>query len=147
MVNKVLSRYNTSPPKELLTDGVERAIDGGPLYKDILEVLAVSSIQLVTQKCSLDLALHNLDVGEVREWIEEAVAKGRYVNSQWCAIQGKNCIAACDAYLVSGFIELKNGEKELKDMYIKFSVSKTGTAVLTVSFHESSFSGVVGYDK
>lgn len=140
MVNKVLSRYTTRPPKEDLTDGAERIIDnGGPLYGDILEILDSCEVKLATSKCSSDLALNNLEVWDVRDWIRDAVRGGNYLNSQWCSISNKGAIVACDAYLVRGTIETKANEMVMLDMYVKFCVSKTGKAIMTVSFHQSSF--------
>lgn len=139
MVNKVLSRYNNSPPTSRLGLGTPRLIEGGPLYPDILEILDSCTVCPLTSKCTSDLALYGVELHEVRQWLKKAVESNGYINSQWCSGSAPNTVVACDAYKVLGIIDMKSfGNKELSEIYIKFCISKTGSTVLTISFHPSA---------
>ncbi|EMH5492648.1 hypothetical protein ABVE29_003698 [Providencia stuartii] len=140
MVDKVISSYANSPPKNL-AEKAEREIPCGPLYPNILDVIDKCDIKPATMKCIDDMAFYGITGDKIRKWLRLAIASDGYINSVWCRLSpNRNCIAACDAYRVE--IEEKdwNAEKiETVHMYLKFFISKTGTTVMQVSAHPSIF--------
>ncbi|MTC54916.1 hypothetical protein GKR56_16975 [Providencia alcalifaciens] len=136
---KVLSRYCSSPPTQILS-GSDRLIQCGPLYPDILDILDSCVIAVVTDKCFGDMQLHNITADEIKVFIRSAVSSGRYINSVWCSVNPKGKgIAACDSYEVDGYTKDKNGNQIPSKIYLKFCISKTGQTIMQVSMHPSTF--------
>ncbi|QCD02256.1 hypothetical protein E7703_14285 [Citrobacter portucalensis] len=139
MVVKVLSRFKTGAPKEPLKDGEERMIEGGPLYPELASVLDECQVKPVTNKTNDFLAIHRVDLGDVRKYVELALAAGRYINSQWCNGNAPKGIFACDAYVVSAQLYIPS-KREISTVliYIKVCILDTGNTVAIISLHEST---------
>ncbi|EPS6101687.1 TPA: hypothetical protein ACKRIS_003770 [Providencia stuartii] len=140
MVDKIISSYANSPPKNL-ADNADREIPNGPLYPRILDVIDSCDIKPATLKCIEDMSFYDISGDKIREWLKIAVATNGYVNSVWCRLSpNRNCIAACDAYKIEVEVKsLKTDELEGVVMYLKFFISKTGKTIMQVSAHPSIF--------
>lgn len=134
----VLSEYSTDVPAQL---GIGRIkIEGGPLYALArVQKLVDSSecIKLFTRTCIADVhKLFDSDYERVACLIQ-ALDTCNYIDSQWCE-NGKNGIAACDAYRIrrTEVIAVTNKPTTV-EYFVKFAVGKTGKLVLLVSCHLS----------
>ncbi|ARA20977.1 hypothetical protein AM438_00055 [Proteus mirabilis] len=140
MVNKIISRYCSSPPSDFNED-TDRLIATGPLYPDILSALERCDIRPATQRCISDMAFYGISGDDIRKWMKSAVSSGGYINSMWCRLSpNRNCIVACDAYRV--LVDICNpitDELEAVPMYLKLCISKTGSTVMQISAHPSNF--------
>ena len=131
----VVSAYSLNPPEVLL--GHDK-IAGGPLY-DLAKLQALAkedgSLKLWTDKCRKD----------VRKWFDDdfehvvalivALRAADYIDSEWC-LNGKDAMAACDAYSLSLMEPVAGISKPVRTEYfLKFAESKTGALVLLVSCH------------
>jgi hypothetical protein len=140
MVIKVFSRYKTAAPKEPLRDREERLIEGGPLYPELLAVLDSCQVKPVTTKTNEFLAVHRVDLGDVRKYVELALTAGKYINSQWCNGNAPKGIFACDAYLVPAQLYIPSQREEATVlMYVKVCILETGNTVAVISLHESTY--------
>lgn len=139
MVIKIFSRYKIGAPKEPFKDGEERIIEGGPLYPNLLTELARCQVNSVTHKTNDFLALHRVDLGDVRKYVELALNCGRYINSQWCNGNVPKGVFACDAYVVSAQLYIPHQRCECTVMlYVKVCILDTGNTVAVISMHEST---------
>lgn len=139
MVIKICSRYKTGAPKEPLRDGEERIIEGGPLYPNLLAELARCQVNSVTHKTNDFLALHRVDLGDVRTCVELALKGGRYINSQWCNGNAPKGLFACDAYVVPAQLYIPHERCECTVMlYVKVCLLDSGNTVAVISLHEST---------
>ena len=134
----VLSEYSTNAPTQL---GIGRIkIEGGPLYALArVQKLADSSecINLFTRTCIGEVhKLFGSDLEQVA-WLIQALDAREYIDSEWCE-NGKNGIAACDAYRIrrTEVIAATNKPTTI-EYFVKFAVGKTGKLVLLVSCHLS----------
>ena len=116
--------------------GSATKIPDGPLYKNILAIIAKASVKAVTEQCRKDVAALGKDEDSLKESIYRAVSQGRFRGSEWCQINSNNVWAACDAYSFTEKAWIEAAHKELDcDFYIKFCIGITGAVVLIVSFH------------
>lgn len=134
----VLSEYSTSAPTQLGTGRIK--IEGGPLYVLArVQQLVDSSdcINLFTRTCIGQVhELFDSDLEQVA-WLIQALDSRDYIDSEWCE-NGKNGIAACDAYRIRRTEVMAATNKPTKvEYFVKFAVSKTGKLVLLVSCHLS----------
>lgn len=132
----VVSEYSLNPPE----DGQGRVkIASGPLYElvRVQRLAAVGGLNTWTDRC--DNAVYGLFAGDL-----EAVAgllghlrPTDYRDSEWCT-NGRNALAACDAYSLRRLEWVPSAGKEMGvEYFLKFAVGKTGQLVLLVSCHLS----------
>ena len=132
----VVSEYSLNPPE----DGQGRVkIASGPLYElaRVQRLAAAGGLNTWTDRC--DKAVYDLFAGDL-----EAVAgllghlrPGEYRDSEWCT-NGRNALAACDAYTLRRLEWVASTGKEMDvEYFVKFAVGKTGQLVLLVSCHLS----------
>ena len=99
MVNKlIVSEYSSSLPIESGRVKIAR----GPLY-DLARVQAIvedeTRLLTLTEKCRKDVfKLFDDDLAEVAGLIQ-CLKASDYIDSEWCE-NGKNAMAACDAYSI-----------------------------------------------
>ena len=135
MVNKfIVSEYSSWPP----TESWWVKIAGGPLY-DLTRVQTIvedeNRLLTWTEKCRKDVfKLFDDDLAEVVGLIQ-CLKSSNYIDSEWCE-NGRNAIAACDAYSIRR-LELipATGRSMPVGYFLKFAVGKTGALVLMVSCH------------
>ena len=134
----VLSEYSTNVPVQL---GIGRIkIEAGPLYALArVQKLVDSSdcINLFTRTCIGEVhKLFDSDFERVASLIQ-ALDTRNYIDSEWCE-NGKNGIAACDAYRIrrTEVIAMTNKPTTV-EYFVKFAVGKAGKLVLLVSCHLS----------
>lgn len=139
MVYRVLSRYKTGAPKDAFHDGEERIIKhDGPLYPDMLSILDNCSVSPATTRTDDFMAIHMVDLSDLRKFAEIALKSGKYINSQWCKGNSPPAIYACDSYVVSAVIySPKDRDMTTMVVYIKLCITDTGNTVAVISFHES----------
>ncbi|HIH5777414.1 TPA: hypothetical protein ACYSI4_002166 [Citrobacter werkmanii] len=139
MVIKVYSKYKTGAPKDALKADEERIISNGPLYPGLLSLLDSCQVTPVTHKTNEFLAIHRIELGEVRTYVELALKSGRYINSQWCMGNAPKGIFACDAYVVPAKLYIPSERSEcLVTMYVKVCILDSGNTVAVISLHEST---------
>ncbi|KQB60792.1 hypothetical protein AE621_03740 [Acidovorax sp. SD340] len=125
-----------NPPE----DGQGRVkIASGPLYEltRVQKLAAAGGLNTWTDRC--DKAVYDLFAGDL-----EAVAgllghlrPGDYRDSEWCT-NGRNALAACDAYALRRVEWVASVDKEMGvEYFVKFAVGKAGQLVLLVSCHLS----------
>lgn len=130
----ILSRHKGDLPQE----GASRAISGGPLYQDVLDLLESCDTRAWTRKCIRDLQSLSMDGNDLKRMIAQAVRTGVFRGSEWCQNGSPDVWAACDAYSFSQTTWNDAAQKDITcNYYIKFFVNELGTVVLTVSFHLS----------
>lgn len=135
MVNKfIVSEYSSRPP----TESGRVKIAGGPLY-DLTRVQTIvedeNRLLTWTEKCRKDVfKLFDDDLAGVAGLIQ-CLKSSNYIDSEWCE-NGRNAIAACDAYSIRR-LELipATGRSMPVGYFLKFAVGKTGALVLMVSCH------------
>lgn len=139
MVIKVFSLYKTGAPKEAFREGEERFIEnGGPLYPELVDVLDNCQVRTVTARTNDFLAIHRVELGEVRTYVKLALTAGKYVNSQWCMGNAPRGIFACDAYIVPAQLYIPSlREVSTVLMYVKVCILETGNTVAVISLHDS----------
>ncbi|MCB5315621.1 hypothetical protein [Yersinia intermedia] len=138
MVTKVLSLYCSNAPKDGLGAGEERIICDGPLYPDLLTKIDSISVYPTTLRAIEFIALHKVDLGDLRDWVTKALTHGKYINSQWCLGSSPKGLFACDSYCVSGDLYMpKNKKNEHTEIYVKVCITKARNAVAVLSFHPS----------
>lgn len=116
--------------------GSNLKIDGGPLYREVFKIIDFARISVVTNQCSKDVAQLEKDESSLKESIRRAVSTGRFLGSEWCKISQNDVWAACDAYSFSEKAWIEAAHKEMEcDFYVKFCVGKTGSLIITISFH------------
>ena len=130
----IVSEYSLNPPE----DGQGRVkIAKGPLY-DLARVQRLATaggLNTWTDRC--DKAVYELFAGDL-----EAVAgllghlrPADYRDSEWCT-NGRNALAACDAYALRSLEWVASAGKEMGvEYFVKFAVGKAGQLVLLVSCH------------
>ena len=130
----IVSEYSLNPPE----DGQGRVkIAKGPLY-DLARVQRLATaggLNTWTDRC--DKAVYELFSGDL-----EAVAgllghlrPADYRDSEWCT-NGRNALAACDAYALRSLEWVASAGKEMGvEYFVKFAVGKAGQLVLLVSCH------------
>ena len=135
MVNKfIVSEYSSRPP----TESGRVKIAGGPLY-DLARVQAIvedeNRLFTWTEKCRKDVfKLFDDDLGEVAGLIQRLKASD-YIDSEWCE-NGKNAMAACDAYSIRRMEVIPvTGKAMPVGYFLKFAIGKAGNLVLLVSCH------------
>lgn len=139
MVIKIYSAHKAGAPKGPLKDGEERIIEGGPLYPNLLTELAQCQVTPVTRKTNDFLAIHRVDLGDVRMYVELALKGGRYINSQWCSGNAFKGLFACDSYVVPAQLYMPHQRCECTVMlYVKVCLLGTGNTVAVISLHEST---------
>lgn len=137
MVLKVRSQYNKKPPSRM-GHGTQRLIGNTVLYPGALNCLRSGAVAPVTETTVQLMSLHLLDHADLRKWVELALTKGTYINSQWCSDNSGSGIYACDSYVVTGLLYIPSVKQEvLTDVYVKISISKTGNTVAVISLHPS----------
>lgn len=139
MVNRVLSRYKIGAPKDAFRDGEERFIKhDGPLYPDMLSRLDTCHVRPATTRTDDFMAIHMVDLNDLRGFAKLALESGKYINSQWCKANAPPAIYACDSYVVSALIYSPKDKGVIAMiMYIKLCITDTGNTVAVISFHES----------
>lgn len=136
-------RQDLQPPSEGAS-GDDLKIQGGPLYTrtDICDILnaGLSSINLWTEDCNYDVSINlEWEMMEVHDILVLAMAKGKFLSSEWCHQSGNGPMAPCDSYRVSRQEWIKTAKKEmLMSYFLKFAISKTGKILLIVSCHLSN---------
>ncbi|WP_342605997.1 hypothetical protein [Pantoea agglomerans] len=139
MVNKVQSQYKKGAPSDVLRDDEERIIVGGPLYPDLLNKIDSCSVRPVTLRTDDFMAIHRVDLNDLRTYAKLALETGRYVNSQWCNGNAPKGIFACDSYTVSASVySPKDREMIMCVVYVKLCLTDTGNTVAVISLHEST---------
>jgi hypothetical protein len=134
----ILSEYSTSPPTQLGTGRIK--IEGGPLY-DLARVQQLGDsadcINLFTRKCIGEVhKLFDSDLEQVT-WLIQALDSRDYIDSEWCE-NGKNGVAACDAYRIRrAEVIAATSKPTTVEYFVKLAVGKTGKLVLLVSCHLS----------
>lgn len=135
MVNKfIVSEYSTRPSRE----SGRVKIAGGPLYELARVQTIVEDENLLvtwTEKCRKDVFnLFDDDLAEVASLIQ-CLKPSDYIDSEWCE-NGRNAIAACDAYSIRRLELMPATCRSMPVGYfLKFAVGKTGALVLMVSCH------------
>ena len=130
----VVSEYSLNPPE----DGQGRVkIAKGPLYDfaRVQRLATAGGLNTWTDRC--DKAVYELFSGDL-----EAVAgllghlrPADYRDSEWCT-NGRNALAACDAYALRRLEWVASAGKEMGvEYFVKFAVGKAGQLVLLVSCH------------
>lgn len=135
MVNKfIVSEYSSRLPIE----SGRVKIAGAPLY-DLARVQAIvedeNRLLTWTEKCRKDVfKLFNDDLAEVAGLIQ-CLKASDYIDSEWCE-NGKNAMAACDAYSIRRMEVIPATRKVMPmEYFLKFAIGKTGNLVLLVSCH------------
>jgi hypothetical protein len=141
MVRKIiLSRYTSDLPED-----AGRIKIAGPLYS-LDEVVALADklqILLWTTKCIRNVndlyetVREEYDDGldMVADLLRRLPESGRYKDSEWCE-NGKNGLAACDAYEVTRQDPVPaTGKRQRTRYFVKFAIGKTGQLLLMVSCH------------
>jgi hypothetical protein len=135
MVNKfIVSEYSSGLPSE----SGRVKITGGPLY-DLARVQAIvedeTRLFTWTEKCRKDVfKLFDDDLAKVAGLIQCFKASD-YIDSEWCE-NGKNAIAACDAYNIRRMEVIPATGKAMPvEYFLKFAIGKAGNLVLLVSCH------------
>ena len=135
MVNKfIVSEYSSGLPSE--TGRVK--IAGGPLY-DLAQVQVIvedeNRLFSWTEKCRKDVFnLFDDDLAEVAGLIR-CLKPMDYIDSEWCE-NGKNAVAACDAYSIRRMeVILAMGKPMPVEYFLKFAIGKAGNLVLLASCH------------
>lgn len=114
-----------------------RFISKKPLYNLTALQTAFSSqdVLLVTKDCRKDVEeVLQSDADDVWRAVQGLKA-GNYVNSQWCSTSGRSWVP-CDAYVVEIWPVKVDGDT-IRDLYLKFGMSKTGKCLLVISCHPS----------
>ncbi|WP_174261010.1 hypothetical protein [Pantoea ananatis] len=138
MVIKVLSQYNANPPRTLKA-GSPRLIGSTKLYPNLLQQLDNYGVHPVTERTIEMMAIHKVDSGELRGWVQLALQSGTYINSQWCTGNTPPGIYACDAYEVRGMLFCPKEQREImQDVYVKLCVAKSGATAAVISLHPSN---------
>ena len=130
----IVSEYSLNPPEDW--QGRVK-IAKGPLY-DLARVQRLATaggLNTWTDRC--DKAVYELFAGDL-----EAVAgllghlrPADYRDSEWCT-NGRNALAACDAYALRRLEWVASAGKEMGvEYFVKFAVGKAGQLVLLVSCH------------
>lgn len=135
MVNKlIVSEYSSRLPIE---SGRVKIADG-PLY-DLGQVQTIvedeDRLFTWTEKCRKDVfKLFDNDLRQVAGLVQ-SLKTSDYIDSEWCE-NGKNAMAACDAYSIRRMEVIPATGKEMPVAYfLKFAIGKTGHLVLLVSCH------------
>ena len=135
MVNKfIVSEYSSRPPSE----SGRVKIAGGPLY-DLARVQTIvedeTRLLAWTEKCRKDVfKLFDDDLEEVAGLIQ-CLKASDYIDSEWCE-NGKNAMAACDAYSIRRMeVIAATGKAMAVGYFLKFAIGKAGNLVLLVSCH------------
>lgn len=132
----VVSEYSPNSPES----GQGRLkIAGGPLYElaRVQRLAAAGGLNTWTDRC--DKAVYDLFAGdlEVVAGLLGHLRPADYRDSEWCT-NGRNALAACDAYALRRVEWVASAGKELGvEYFVKFAVGKTGQLVLLVSCHLS----------
>ena len=101
----------------------------------VQKLAAAGGLNTWTDRC--DKAVYDLFAGDL-----EAVAgllghlrPADYRDSEWCT-NGRNALAACDAYALRRLEWVASAGKEMGvEYFVKFAVGKAGQLVLLVSCH------------
>ena len=135
MVNKfIVSEYSSGLPSE----SGRVKIAGGPLY-DLARVQAIVEDETRhftwTEKCRKDVfKLFDDDLEEVAGLIR-CLKGSDYIDSEWCE-NGKNAMAACDAYSCRRMeVIAATGKTMSVGYFLKFAIGKAGNLMLLVSCH------------
>lgn len=126
--------------------GAERAVPG-PLHgkTDVLAVLSQgsSSVVLWTDECGKDVTYKlEWEIVDVHYLLGEAVVRGRFLGSEWCAQRPMGPVAACDAYSIVREEWNQYARRDLRsEYYVKFALSRTGKSILVASCHLSRHRG------
>jgi hypothetical protein len=135
MVNKfIVSEYSSRLP----TESGRVKIAGGPLY-DLARVQTIvgdeNRLLTWTEKCRKDVfKLFDDDLAKVAGLIH-CLKASDYIDSEWCE-NGKNAMAACDAYSIRRMEVIPATGKAMPVGYfLKFAIGKAGNLVLLVSCH------------
>lgn len=139
MVNRVYSKYKAKPPTEALAEGDERIIGTEKLYPEMLELLDHCQVNSVTTKTNEFMALHLIDLGDLRNFVKEALTHGTYINSQWCRGNSPTGLYACDSYSFGCDLYSRAERAHVRTtMYIKLCLTDTNRTVAVISLHEST---------
>ena len=135
MVNKfIVSEYSSRLP----TESGRVKIAGGPLY-DLARVQTIvgdeNRLLTWTEKCRKDVfKLFDDDLAKVAGLIQ-CLKASDYIDSEWCE-NGKNAMAACDAYSIRRMEVIPvTGKAMPVGYFLKFAIGKAGNLVLLVSCH------------
>lgn len=139
----VVSEYSQSPPEELSEDRMKVT---GPLYDlDLVKALVGEDgqgLKLWTRKCGQDVNKWFDEDFEVLADMFASLQAHHYLHSEWCTngreVNGKQAVAACDAYRCRRAETLATGKQVQMEYYLKFAISKTGSLLLLVSCHAST---------
>ena len=135
MVNKFIVSENSSRPP---TESGRVKIVGRPLY-DLARVQGIvedeNRLFTWTEKCRKDVFnLFDDDLAEVAGLIR-CLKASDYIDSEWCE-NGKNAMAACDAYSIRRMeVMPATGKAMPVGYFLKFAIGKAGNLVLLVSCH------------
>jgi hypothetical protein len=141
MVNnrRNLGKWDDAP---VPSEGGDRKIDcAQPLYSkaELEPLLDACQVVFWTRDCGTDASDLGLDLESLAELAKAAINNGTYKGSVWCEGRKAGNFAACDAYEVKRDWWCEAAHKYLPvTYYIKFAISKAGTAVLFVSCHTSN---------
>lgn len=140
-----VNRINVSRYREQQPPASEQNIDrakiktSGPLYpaNDVLALLDKDRLTLWTRKCQSDVTYKlELDIPQVANLVRNAVANGKYIDSEWCIQNPSGPIAACDAYqLNTTYFNEATGKYLPCEYFVKFAISETDKLLLLVSCH------------
>ena len=135
MVTKfIVSEYSSGLPNE----SGRIKVAGGPLY-DLARVQAIveneNRLLTWTEKGRKDVfKLFDDDLAAVAGLIQ-CLKASDYIDSEWCE-NGKNAVAACDAYSIRRMeVIAATGKAMAVGYFLKFAIGKTGNLVLLVSCH------------
>lgn len=120
--------FSTSPTT------AERHIGERPIYKlDSVKQLKSGDFFLVTAKCKRDVPEQlNWDITDVHAAVLQLEVNKHFKNAEWCQSSAGSWLP-CDAYVMRDY---DDGKAEWPcDLYIKYAMAVTGTALLIVSCH------------
>ena len=136
MVSRNLSRYTeAAPPNDMSR---RHKIVGGPLYPvaELTALLRHQCVQVATAQARRDIADLALDAEEVSILVSDALRSGRYKDSEWCLLNGQDCWAACDSYVLMRQEWNDVVGRDLPvEYFVKIAIARTGVVVLVVSCH------------
>lgn len=139
MVIRVYSKYKTKPPKEALAEGEERIIGYEKLYPEMLSLLDKCQVNSVTTRTNEFMALHLIDLGDLRQFAMEALKYGAYINSQWCRGNAPQGLYACDSYSFRCDLYCRKEKAFVPTiMYIKLCLTDTNQTIAVISLHDST---------
>lgn len=139
MVIRVYSKYKTKPPQDALADGEERIIGYDKLYPEMLGLLDRCQVNSVTTRTNDFMALHLIDLGDLRKFAMEALRYGTYINSQWCRGNAPHGLYACDSYSFRYNLYSRKEKVHVPTtMYIKLCLTDTNHTIAVISLHDST---------